>query len=169
MDLKQIRSGFWGRTGTRAVAIATALLVAFSATHCTPTEPAATAIVPANSQQQVTASETSRQDTSQDNASVPLSGLPVQGRQVMDQITQGGPFAYDKDGTVFGNRERLLPSAKRGYYREYTVPTPGVNHRGARRIVCGGQEPKKPDACYYSEDHYASFRQIVVQQPLPQR
>lgn len=168
MDLKQIRTGFWGRTGTRAVAVTAALLVALSATHCTPKEPAATAtIAPANSQQQVAVRETSPQDTFQDKASVPLSGLPVQGRQVMDQIYRGGPFAYDKDGTVFGNRERLLPTAKRGYYREYTVPTPGVNHRGARRIVCGGLEPKRPDACYYSADHYASFRQIVVQQPLP--
>ncbi|HMN93036.1 MAG TPA: ribonuclease domain-containing protein [Hydrogenophaga sp.] len=94
-------------------------------------------------------------------ASVPLSGLPVQGREVMAQIREGGPFRYEKDGTVFGNRERLLPLEKRGYYREYTVPTPGLRHRGARRIVCGGQQPRAPDACYYTEDHYSSFRLIV--------
>jgi ribonuclease T1 len=94
-------------------------------------------------------------------ASVAYSGLPVQGREVMSQIRQGGPFRYEKDGTVFGNRERLLPGQKRGYYREYTVPTPGLNHRGARRIVCGGQRPRAPDDCYYTEDHYSSFRLIV--------
>ncbi|MBA4261208.1 MAG: ribonuclease [Comamonadaceae bacterium] len=94
-------------------------------------------------------------------ASVALTGLPVQGREVLEQIHQGGPFRYEKDGTVFGNRERLLPGQKRGYYREYTVPTPGLRHRGARRIVCGGAKPQAPDACYYTEDHYSSFRLIV--------
>lgn len=94
-------------------------------------------------------------------ASVAYTGLPPQGQEVMEQIRQGGPFRYEKDGTVFGNRERLLPSQKRGYYREYTVPTPGLRHRGARRIVCGGQQPRLPDACYYTEDHYSSFRLIV--------
>jgi ribonuclease T1 len=94
-------------------------------------------------------------------AQIPLTALPRQGQAVMEQIRQGGPFRYEKDGTVFGNRERLLPRAKRGYYREYTVPTPGLRHRGARRIVCGGEEPRTPDACYYTEDHYSSFRRIV--------
>ncbi|MBU7573417.1 MAG: ribonuclease [Hydrogenophaga sp.] len=94
-------------------------------------------------------------------ASVVVTGLPPQGQDVLNQIRQGGPFRYDKDGSVFGNRERLLPSEKRGYYREYTVPTPGLNHRGARRIVCGGFKPRAPEACYYTEDHYSSFRLIV--------
>ncbi|MBX3611884.1 MAG: hypothetical protein KF871_18475 [Hydrogenophaga sp.] len=92
--------------------------------------------------------------------SVSESALPTQGQQVMGLIRQGGPFRYEKDGTVFFNRERLLPPQKRGYYREYTVPTPGLNDRGARRIVCGGERMTAPDACYYSEDHYASFRRI---------
>lgn len=92
---------------------------------------------------------------------IPLSALPPQGQQVMGQILQGGPFRYEKDGTVFFNRERLLPNQKRGYYREYTVPTPGLSHRGARRIVCGGERPRLPDACYYTEDHYASFKKIA--------
>jgi ribonuclease T1 len=87
--------------------------------------------------------------------------LPEQGQQMLTLIYQGGPFQHDKDGTVFGNRERILPTHPRGYYREYTVRTPGVGHRGARRIVCGGQQAKAPDACYYTEDHYASFRRIV--------
>lgn len=92
---------------------------------------------------------------------IALSQLPPQGVEVMGLIRQGGPFPYDKDGTVFGNRERLLPAAQRGHYREYTVPTPGLGHRGARRIVCGGAQVRQPDACYYTADHYASFRRIV--------
>lgn len=64
-------------------------------------------------------------------ASVSLTGLPVQGQEVMEQIRQGGPFRFEKDGTVFGNYERQLPRQRRGYYREYTVPTPGLSHRGA--------------------------------------
>ena len=95
-----------------------------------------------------------------DAAAVSVSALPPQGQQVMGQILQGGPFRYEKDGTVFFNREGLLPRQKRGYYREYTVRTPGARNRGARRIVCGGK-PRTPDACYYTSDHYASFREIV--------
>ncbi len=94
-------------------------------------------------------------------AVVSVAQLPPQGQEMMRLIHQGGPFRYEKDGTVFGNRERLLPIHKRGYYREYTVPTPGLNHRGARRIVCGGTRPREPEACYYTADHYASFKRIV--------
>jgi ribonuclease T1 len=93
--------------------------------------------------------------------SVHRTALPSQAQQVLLLIAAGGPFPYEKDGTVFGNRERILPSNKRGYYREYTVPTPGITHRGARRIVCGGTLLRQPEACYYSDDHYASFRLIV--------
>ena len=92
---------------------------------------------------------------------VALSDLPAQARQTEHLIRQGGPFAYTKDGSVFGNRERLLPANARGYYREYTVKRPGARDRGARRIVCGGSQPTKPDACYYTSDHYASFARIV--------
>ena len=92
---------------------------------------------------------------------IALAQLPPQGRTTYALILQGGPFPYDKDGTVFGNRERLLPAQRRGYYREYTVKTPGSRNRGARRIVCGGQRTSAPDACYYTADHYASFRQII--------
>jgi ribonuclease T1 len=94
-------------------------------------------------------------------ATVQRGTLPPQAQQVLLLIAQGGPFPFEKDGTVFGNRERILPSNKRGYYREYTVVTPGVGHRGARRIVCGGTRLQQPDACYYTDDHYASFRLIV--------
>lgn len=91
---------------------------------------------------------------------VALNQLPPQGIETYQRIHQGGPFPYEKDGVVFGNRERHLPAAKRGYYREYTVKTPRSRDRGARRIVCGGQATA-PDACYYTADHYASFRKIV--------
>ena len=93
-------------------------------------------------------------------APVALAQLPRQARTVYARIREGGPFSYDKDGSVFGNYERRLPSHKRGYYREYTVRTPGVRGRGARRIVCGGA-PRAPDACYYTQDHYTSFRTIA--------
>lgn len=89
------------------------------------------------------------------------TGLPPEGREVMFLIEAGGPFSNKRDGIVFGNFEKQLPMRARGYYREYTVPTPGVRHRGARRIVCGGQEIRRPDACYYSADHYRSFRKIT--------
>jgi ribonuclease T1 len=91
---------------------------------------------------------------------VSLSQLPPQGIETYQLIRQGGPFPFEKDGTIFGNRERLLPIQKRGYYREYTVKTPRSRSRGTRRIVCGGLATA-PDACYYTADHYASFRKIV--------
>lgn len=93
--------------------------------------------------------------------SVELADLPEQGRTTYALIMDGGPFPYDKDGSVFGNRERMLPQQKRGYYREYTVKTPRSRNRGARRIICGGKLPTRPDACYYTNDHYASFRVIA--------
>lgn len=91
---------------------------------------------------------------------VEVDDLPREAQDTGRLIRRGGPFPYAKDGTVFGNRERLLPLKTRGYYREYTVRTPGARDRGARRIVCGGR-PVIPDACYYTEDHYASFRLIA--------
>ena len=94
-------------------------------------------------------------------ATLLVTDLPREGQTTYQKIRKGGPFPYEKDGTVFGNRERLLPREARGFYREYTVRTPGVRHRGARRIVCGGPVPAEPKACYYTEDHYASFRLIV--------
>lgn len=81
--------------------------------------------------------------------------LPAEARTTLQRINEGGPFPFDRDGIVFGNFERLLPQHKRGYYREYTVPTPGLRHRGARRIVTGEAGER-----YYTADHYRSFRRI---------
>ena len=81
--------------------------------------------------------------------------LPPEARDVLQRIRKGGPYDYAKDGTVFGNREARLPAHKRGYYREYTVKTPGERTRGARRIVMGsGGE------VYYTADHYNTFRRV---------
>lgn len=99
--------------------------------------------------------------TTEPAASVTLQSLPPQAQDTYRLIRSGGPFPYQKDGTVFGNRERLLPKHPRGYYREYTVKTPGSRDRGARRIVCGGAQPTAPEACYYTADHYASFARIA--------
>ena len=93
-------------------------------------------------------------------ASIARADLPAEARATLELIRRGGPFPHDQDGTVFGNRERLLPRAPRGHYTEYTVRTPGVRHRGARRIVVGG-DPRSPQAeLWYTEDHYQSFRRI---------
>ena len=91
---------------------------------------------------------------------ISFATLPAPGVETYRSIQRGGPFPFEKDGVVFGNRERILPMQKRGYYREYTVKTPGSRNRGAQRIVCGGPATT-PDACYYTADHYASFRMIV--------
>jgi guanyl-specific ribonuclease Sa len=77
----------------------------------------------------------------------------------LQAIEQGGPFPYSRDGVVFQNRERRLPERPRGYYREYTVPTPGERDRGARRIVAGGNPP---EVFYYTADHYRSFRKVEI-------
>jgi ribonuclease T1 len=81
--------------------------------------------------------------------------LPPEARSTIALIQRGGPFPHRQDGGVFGNREGHLPRQPRGWYREYTVDTPGLSHRGARRIVTGGQPPRD---WYYTDDHYDSFR-----------
>jgi ribonuclease T1 len=92
--------------------------------------------------------------------SIAVKDLPKQGQDTLALIESGGPFPHDRDGVPFSNRERILPKERRGYYREYTVRTPGVKNRGARRIVCGGDQ-RKIDQCYYSDDHYKSFKCIA--------
>ena len=87
---------------------------------------------------------------------VAAADLPPEARKTLQLIKQGGPFPYPRDGIVFGNNEHMLPQQKRGYYHEYTVKTPRARNRGARRIVCG----PLPE-CYYSGDHYKTFRRIT--------
>jgi len=91
-----------------------------------------------------------------DMATVQEARLPAQARETLELIDVGGPFPYARDGAVFGNRERLLPAHERGYYHEYTVPTPGSRDRGARRLVTG-----RNDEIYYTDDHYNSFRAVL--------
>jgi ribonuclease T1 len=88
--------------------------------------------------------------------------LPNDARQTLERIESGGPFPFDKDGSRFGNYERILPQQPRGYYREYTVKNSNTKsrNRGARRIVCGGDQRAAND-CYYTEDHYNSFKRIT--------
>jgi ribonuclease T1 len=92
---------------------------------------------------------------------IPLQALPAEAQRTKQLILSGGPFPYTKDGTVFFNREGILPRKPRGSYREYTVKTPGARNRGARRIVCAGTPPTAPEVCYYTADHYSSFKRIV--------
>jgi ribonuclease T1 len=98
-------------------------------------------------------------ETETDEASglpvVDVADLPPQARETIELIDAGGPFPYRQDDQTFGNREGLLPKERNGFYREYTVPTPGESDRGARRIVAGSD-----DVLYYTDDHYQSFRRI---------
>jgi ribonuclease T1 len=94
-----------------------------------------------------------------ETAEISLSRLPPEAVQTLALIKRGGPFPYPKDGSVFGNRERLLPPKPKGYYTEYTVKTPGARDRGARRIVAGG-DPQRSGEYYYTADHYRSFLRI---------
>jgi ribonuclease T1 len=94
-----------------------------------------------------------------DMLDIAAADLPREGREVLVLIRKGGPFRYDRDGVVFVNRENLLPDRPKGYYHEYTVRTPGAETRGARRIICGGPVTM-PDACFYTSNHYRSFKRI---------
>jgi ribonuclease T1 len=96
-------------------------------------------------------------------ADVPLAALPGGAHAALTRIKQGGPFPYKRDGAIFGNFERRLPIRYRGYYREYTVATPGASDRGARRIVAGagaGGDVRTSGEYYYTADHYRTFRRI---------
>jgi len=93
-------------------------------------------------------------------ATVTVAQLPREAVNTLKLIAAGGPYPYARDGITFGNYERALPMHRRGYYHEYTVPTPRARNRGARRIICGGPL-RRIDNCFYTGDHYISFRRIV--------
>ncbi len=95
------------------------------------------------------------QNAHADLAAIGVAALPPEARDTLRAIKQGGPFAYPRDGVVFGNFERVLPKHQRGYYHEYTVKTPGSRNRGARRIISG-----EPREYYYTSDHYKTFKRI---------
>lgn len=92
-------------------------------------------------------------------AVVAVVDLPPEAHDTLGLIDAGGPFPYDRDGVVFENREGILPDEDRGYYREYTVDTPGSGDRGARRIITGGSRDA-PSEYYWTEDHYRTFERV---------
>lgn len=109
-------------------------------------------------------------------SAIHLGDLPPEARQTLKLIHSGGPYPHDRDGITFNNYEKLLPPARRGHYSEYTVMTPGIRHRGARRIVVGCERVRpqpRPERSlwlahcrdggefYYTADHYRSFRRII--------
>lgn len=94
----------------------------------------------------------------QHSSAISLTELPPEAIETLQLIKKGPPFPYTKDGTTFGNREQLLPRKPNGYYREFTVKTPGISHRGARRIVVG-----KQGELYYTDDHYQTFREVLAE------
>ena len=107
-----------------------------------------------------------RDTTSQINdfPQIRAADLPKEGRDTLELIRSGGPYPYTKDGSIFSNREQRLPKQPRGFYHEFTVKTPRAHDRGARRIICGGkmaqQQAQLLETCYYTDDHYASFKKI---------
>jgi ribonuclease T1 len=116
-----------------------------------PSREAAEARAPASA----SAAATADTETRTSRIATDLTGLPPEVAEVLSLIDRGGPFPFAKDGTVFQNREGHLPKKPRGYYREYTVPTPGAGNRGARRLVAGAD-----GEVYYSGDHYRSFKRL---------
>ena len=87
---------------------------------------------------------------------IAVADLPKQARDTLALIDRGGPYPYSQDNTVFSNLERVLPERPKGYYREYTVVSPGSSSRGTRRLVVGAQGD-----IYFTADHYQTFRQVL--------
>jgi ribonuclease T1 len=140
-------------------AVATADAVTTTAPQVTPPAPSATRTAgPAGLTPRPLATASPRDGATPRDGLTAVSeqDLPREARTTLHLISEGGPFPFDKDGSVFQNRERLLPNKPRGYYREYTVITPGENDRGARRIVAG-----ENGELYYTDDHYNSFKRVT--------
>lgn len=115
----------------------------------------------ASSSATTTSSNTPTSESISSN-SCSMSELPQKADEVVDDILAGGPFDYpDNDGVRFGNYEGVLPQESSNYYREYTVETPGLSHRGPLRIVTGGSNPTDPEVWYYTSDHYETFCAIT--------
>lgn len=143
-----------------------ALLAVLAGCGTTTTTPGAaeTTAVASTATNQVPATPSKKATQSQDAKSrgasglpvVELRSLPIEARQTYELIWDGGPFPYRQDDQVFGNREGLLPTAGYGWYREYTVRTPGSPDRGARRFVVSDD-----NVFYYTDDHYDSFREVI--------
>ena len=121
----------------------------------TPVSTPAVTPAPANAPPDVLKSSARAEGDSRTSPRSAPAFLPTEALHTLELIERGGPFPNRQDGSVFGNREGRLPPKPRGYYHEYTVVTPGVPHRGTRRIVTGGTPP---ETWYYSDDHYESFR-----------
>lgn len=159
-------SGGPGQRWGRMIALVALVLVAgWLGLFPTP-EPEARGPQPESAQPAGQPAEASRRSPAAEAASgasrlaeIDVQALPPEARETLALIRKGGPYPYEKDGTVFGNREGLLPRQRRGYYTEYTVTTPRVRHRGARRIVAGGRDGQYTEF-FYTDDHYQSFRRI---------
>lgn len=134
------------------------------ASTTTTSQPASKTATPKATTANPAPTRTQSQPKQQDQQVDPVSGLPWiaatdlprEAQRTLELIDRGGPFPYDKDGVTFGNFEGVLPQQRRGYYQEYTVDTPGVNHRGARRIVTGDNNRIQ----YWTDDHYETFKRI---------
>lgn len=113
------------------------------------------AATPSSTRRSTPSSPTGERTPDSGLPTIAASELPREGRETLRLIHRGGPFPYDRDGITFQNRERILPAQPRGYYAEYTVPTPGESDRGARRLVAGDDGD-----VYFTDDHYRSFRQV---------
>ncbi|MUL66104.1 hypothetical protein BOO86_16635 [Mycobacterium sp. CBMA 234] len=141
----------------RAVTVAAALLLTLTpacAKQSAQLSGPAPSHAPSSHAPQATAHNTSGLSTCQ------LSSLPTEAAATVNLIHRGGPFASSRDGIVFGNFEHRLPNQQRGYYHEYTVPTPGAKTRGTRRVITGGEPQTNPPEFYYTGDHYETFCQI---------
>ncbi len=165
MTRRRVRSaGVAGAVAAAALASAVALLGPWGPARTDPARTAPPATAAATSAASTSAASTSagarastpsQLDPESGLPVVSLSALPPEARRTVQAIDRGGPFRYSQDGAVFENRERLLPRRPRGYYREYTVSTPGEDDRGPRRLVTGSA-----DELYYTADHYASFVRV---------
>ena len=142
--------------GGVVTAVAIAVVLAFAYLQQDGPSPTATTDSTPTAAATSTGRSTPRPSSTDGLPVVRLADLPVQARQTVALIDAGGPFPYAKDGATFNNFERVLPSRPRGYYREYTVKTPGERDRGARRIVTGDRDRE----LFYTADHYDSFARV---------